>query len=248
MSFTVIYILGQPRTGSSFVGDWIARQQRILNAGEVWQSFRTLGDVTEPGFDAAQGRWAQSGGRAEKRAQIEADPFWAEVIAAPGDSPYVRLIHVAAQRGQALVDCSKSDHGLAAYEALGCYLVLVHSVRAFSTWAASMGKYRAQHGLAPLSGLRLLRAYLRLNRRYVGHGRRHPYQIAPQEQLGALDRVLDLSALPQGPQGGYHRAEMFGTPNFTPRFQDKRGTAQVTARDRLVFAMAGLRPRQELSQ
>lgn len=241
MSLTVVYILGQPRTGSSFVGDWIARQQRVLNAGEVWQTFRTLGDVTEAGFDAAGGRWAQPGARAEKRAQIKADPFWAEVLTAPAADPYARLIHAAQGRGQALVDCSKSDHGLARYEALGCQLVLVHSVRAFSTWATSMHKYRARHDLAPMPGWRLLRAYLRLNRRYAGHGRHHPYQIAPQERLAALDSVLDLGAVPGGPVGGYVRAEMFGTPNFTPRFEDSRGTAQITTRDRLVFALAGLR-------
>ena len=47
--FTVYYVVGLPRTGSTFVGDWIARHLNALNAGEVWQTFRSLGLVHEPG-------------------------------------------------------------------------------------------------------------------------------------------------------------------------------------------------------
>ena len=125
---TVYYVVGLPRTGSTFVGDWIARHLNALNAGEVWQTFRSLGLVHEPGFDGSQGRWAQPDTRAKKNVEIKAHPFWSKVLARSCDDPYAALIAEAGRHSRALVDCSKDDRGVKRYEELGCSVEIVHTL------------------------------------------------------------------------------------------------------------------------
>lgn len=241
-TFTVYYVVGQPRSGSTFVGDWIARDRNILNAGEVWQTFRSLGQVHEPGFETGTGRWARPAERAAKNAEIMADPFWSQVAAGDAEqTPYARLLHEARTRGDGLVDCSKTDSGLQAYLNLGCRVVVVHTVRAFGTWSASMRKYHQRHDLPPVASWRLLQAYVRINRRLAMYRGQLPYHCVPQERLADLQAHLDLSSEPSGPAGGYQRAEMFGTPNFTGTFEASRATSAVAPADRMLYILAGAR-------
>lgn len=56
--FTVYYVVGLPRTGSTFVGDRIARKLNIVNAGEVWQTFRSVALVSAPSVESQPSIWA----------------------------------------------------------------------------------------------------------------------------------------------------------------------------------------------
>lgn len=64
----VYYIVGRPRSGSTFVGDWIARELGILNAGEVWQTLRTLKALRPGALKDQTERWTQPKARASKKA------------------------------------------------------------------------------------------------------------------------------------------------------------------------------------
>lgn len=243
--FTVYYVVGQPRSGSTFVGDRLARSQGLVNAGEVWQTFRSVGLVQEPGFDSGRGRWARPKNRQEKNMAIAADPFWSQVLQAEQDGdalgdPYKALIEQAKKRTNGLVDCSKGDWGIAEYERLGCRVHVVHSVRAFTSWSTSMIKYQKQFSLPVRSRLRLLLAYLRVNRRLKRTWQNHNLRQIPQEQLQDIDMLLGLHKAPKQTDCGYLRAEMFGTPGFTGQFDPSRGTQRVTRFDRLCYRALGL--------
>lgn len=238
--FTVYYVVGQPRSGSTFVGDYIARMLEIVNAGEVWQTFRSVGLVIEPGFDSGQGRWARPEERATKNAEIANDPFWSQVLerAKSGD-PYAALVAEAGARAKGLVDCSKTDRGLAHYQALGCRVVVIHSLRAFSSWSDSMRKYQVKQGLPVISRPRLLLSYLRFNRQMRTRWNAHGYRAVMQEELGQINNALQFPADAKGPKGQYLRAEMFGTPGFTGQFDPNRATHKITLFDRLCRALIG---------
>lgn len=48
----IYYVVGLPRTVSTFVGDRIARKLNIVNAGEVWQTFRSVALVSAPSVES----------------------------------------------------------------------------------------------------------------------------------------------------------------------------------------------------
>lgn len=164
-AFTVYYVVDRPRTGSSFVGDWIARRLNILNAGEVWQTMREFERGGTPAMTPGIDRWGDPIARQEKRHEVLADPFWSQVTAREDADPYAELVAKARLKWQAIVDCSKTDAGIARYKALGCEVVVIHTVRAFSTWSKSVRCYRAQFDLPGRSVARLLVNYVRINRR-----------------------------------------------------------------------------------
>ncbi|RYH07471.1 hypothetical protein [Tropicimonas sp. IMCC6043] len=239
MTMRVYYLVGQPRSGSTFVGDWIARRLEAVNAGEVWQTMLAAGRLTDPTFDARSERWGKPEFRAAKRAEIEADPFWAEVLARPEGDPYAALLSVGGKKSDVLVDTSKTDHAVERYRALGCDVTVVHTIRAFSTWAASVRRYRTQYDQTPRSRARLLLAYLRRNRQFRNYRRTGPYILVPQEKLGRLEAVFDFPAAASGPEGAYLRCEMFGTPSFRTSFDADRADVRVSPADRLLYALVG---------
>lgn len=242
MSFTVYYVVGQPRTGSTFVGDRIARLQNVVNAGEVWQTFRSVGLVTQPGFDDSRAPWARREVRAEKNREIKADPFWSEVLLrAEHLQCYSALVQQASLDAQGLVDCSKTDIGIGYYLELGCEVVVVHSVRAFGSWAASMQKHAFRHGLPQQNSLRLLASYLRVNRAIRKLWMGQSYLAIAQEDLAKANTILAGLPAPQGIEGRYRNAEMFGTPGFSGTFDPARATVRVTRADRLFFRMIGIK-------
>lgn len=234
--FTVYYVVGQPRTGSTFVGDWVARKLNIINAGEVWQTFRSVSLVNEPGFEGGPGRWARAEERAAKNSEIVADPFWSRVLTrVSNNDPYAALLAEAGSQAIGLVDCSKSDHGVARYEALGCRVIVIHTIRAFSSWAASMQKHQRRLGIPVISRPRLLLSYLRVNRgirkRWLGHC----YFSIKQEQLDRIDTILHFPEEAHGKPGQFLRAEMFGTHNFTAEFNPSRSTQEIKPLDRIFY-------------
>ncbi len=235
--FTVYYVVGQPRSGSTFVGDWIARDRRILNAGEVWQTFRSLGFVSDAGFEKSGGRWARPEERERKNEEIRSDSFWSLVISEIDLAPYESLIRQAKIIGNGMVDCSKTDKGIERYLALGCEVVVIHTQRSFSTWATSMQGYNQRHQLPYVSRWRLLLAYLRVNLRHRRWTTKLPYFHVKQERLDNLDSDLDLVFAPRGAKQGYVRAEMFGTPNFIGSFDARRATSKTAPGDRLLYKM-----------
>lgn len=238
--FTVYYVVGNPRSGSSFVGDWIARDRQIINAGEVWQTFRSKAAVEEPKFDEGKGRWARPEERAKKNASIDADPFWVDVFDEGNSAPYRNLVLTARQRAIGLVDCSKTDRGLYYYKELNCRIVIVHTVRAFTTWALSMQKYAKRHELPETSQMKLLRGYIRSNRRYARLKSIYDYHLVYQECLDKLDQYVDLSNEPIGAENEYLRAEMFGTPGFSRSFERKRATTEMSWKDKLLLSLASV--------
>jgi hypothetical protein len=243
--FTVYYVVGHPRTGSSFVGDQVARRLDIVNAGEVWQTFRSVGLVKEPGFDDGPGRWARPKERAFKNDEIAANPFWAQVLKrAIDDDPYTALVREAEARAAGLVDCSKTDRGVARYEALGCQVVVIHTVRAFSSWAASMRKYQNRQGLPVMSHFRLLLSYLRFNHRMRQRWSEHGYRLVLQERLDRIDAALDFPVQAARASGQYLRAEMFGTPSFRGEFDPNRSTRAIRPFDRICYVALRIDPAQ----
>lgn len=238
--FTVFYIVGRPRTGSTFVGDWVARRLGILNAGEVWQTMRELEVTGTPTLVKGQDRWADPKARKIKRDEILADPLWSRVFAHAGRDAYSELIATARTQAQALVDCSKTDEGIERFRALGCKVVVIHTIRAFSTWSTSVDRYRAEYGLPRRSRLRLLYGYIRINRRLSKYKEEGEYHLVPQERLAELDEILPFAEISNSDGGRYRRHEMFGTPNFSETFSDRRATARVTFLDRLLYAAIGV--------
>ena len=93
----VYYVVGRPRSGSTFVGDWIARELDILNAGEVWQTLRTLNAVDPGALRDGEGRWTRPEARAAKEVEIRANPFWSRVLERPGDDLYAALVETASE-------------------------------------------------------------------------------------------------------------------------------------------------------
>ncbi|MGI3212204.1 hypothetical protein ACROSR_13930 [Roseovarius tibetensis] len=221
----------------------MARKLDIINAGEVWQTFRSVGLVNEPGFDGGQGRWARVEERATKNSEIVGDPFWSNVLARVSDSdPYAALLAEAGARAVGLVDCSKTDRGLARYDALRCRIVVVHTIRSFSSWAASMRKYQWRLGLPVISRSRLLISYVRINRRMRKRYMGHDYVPVFQEQLDRIDTILEFPSEAHGKSGQFLRAEMFGTPNFTSKFDSSRSTEDFKLIDRILFYAVGVDP------
>lgn len=243
MDFTVYYIVGQPRTGSTFVGDWLARKLNIVNAGEVWQTFRSVSLVNEPGFEGGSGRWARAEEQAAKNSKIATDPFWSRVLSRVSDSdPYAALLAEAGTRAIGLVDCSKTDRGIVHYKALGCRVVVIHTIRSFSSWAASMQKHQRRHRLPVNGRLRLLLSYLSFNRRMWKRWSVREYIVVLQEKLDEIDFILDLQAEKHGKPGQFLRAEMFGTPNFMSKFDSSRNTKEIKPLDRIIYYAVHIEP------
>lgn len=241
--FTVYYVVGRPRTGSTFVGDWIARQLNILNAGEVWQTMREFECAGIPAPFPGTDRWADPAARQEKRRGILADPFWSKVMASADADTYAVLVGTARQNWQAMVDCSKTDAGIARYKTLGCEVVVIHTVRAFSTWSKSVRRYRTEFDLPGRSAGRLLVNYLRINRRLSRYRAVGGYHAVPQERLGELDRILPFAPAGEPGKGGYERHEMFGTPDFQGDYSERRAAPRVTRLDRFLYTLIGISKR-----
>lgn len=237
----VYYVVGRPRSGSTFVGDWIARELDILNAGEVWQTVRTLSLDDKGGPIEGEGRWARPEARAAKNAEICADPFWSQVFSDPDLDPYAALVEKVQSRWSAFVDCSKTDEGIERYRQLGCKVIVVHTVRAYSTWVRSVRAYREQHDLARYGRLRLLVSYIRNNRRLARYAKTHDYYAIRQEQLAEAERHLPRGLSEHGSDGGYERHEMFGTPNFNSTYSQKRALPKVTWFDHILYWLIGAR-------
>lgn len=244
----VYYVAGQPRSGSTFVGDWVARHLNTVNAGEVWQTLRAMDRVQEENFTARTERWADPEQKARKRTEIEAIPFWADVLSRSIADPYEALVSVAAERGGAIVDTSKTDRGIARYEALGCNVVVIHTARAFSTWSRSVIKYRSQYNISVPSKLRLLRGYIKLNRRYSAYSRTHSYHAIPQERLNHIETLVSFPPEKIQPDGGYLRCEAFGTRNFTGTYDVERAASKTTFTDRLLYAFVGIETDAKLTK
>lgn len=237
----VYYVVGRPRSGSTFVGDWIARRLAIINAGEVWQTMRAVEAVELPGFDDGGGRWSKTEARAEKKQEILDDPFWSRVFSLNRDDPYAALIETVETEGDALVDCSKTDMGIERYNKLGCEVVVIHTVRAYSTWVRSVMRYRSDYGIARHGRLRLLASYVRNNLRLARLSRTYRYHAVRQEHLSELENHLTVDRPPTTTAGGYRRHEMFGTPNFTASFSKQRAAPEITFFDRLLYRLIGIR-------
>lgn len=239
--FTVYYVVGQPRTGSTFVGDRIARLNGIVNAGEVWQTFRSVGLVEQPGFEGSPAPWARPKAREKKNEAIRSDAFWRGVLAlAEKTEPYRALVEHAGTVAYALVDCSKTDRGIERYLDIGCKVVVIHTTRAFGSWAASVRKHAIRNQLPVPKKWRLLLAYIRLNRRFRQRWMAYDYLTMAQEDLAMADEIL--AALPKPKNGSDHEylnAEMFGTPGFSGTYEPNRSTLQVTFMDRIYSKLAG---------
>lgn len=236
----VYYILGLPRSGSTFVGDWLARHLNAVNAGETWQTFRTAGLVLDPAFERGGGKWFRSELRDRKIEQIAANAFWAPIIASAPDAPYPLFVEHARKWSDIIVDCSKVDRALPHYLALGCEVHVVHVVRAFSSWSCSMNKHRARDGRPAWSRLRMLGAYVRANRAGARWRKRLSYRRFFHEDLGEIEQRLGAEFFGSTHRGSYLRAEMFGTPDFTPHYDIDRAAISVTAFDKLLFQLAGV--------
>ena len=244
-NLTVYYIVGLPRSGSTFVGDWIARQLGGVNAGEVWQTFRAVELVRCPQFQAGDGYWAEPNRKAAKREQIKQSEFWTSIIDAAShhNDPYSALVERAGAQSQVLVDCSKVDNGIADYERLGCKVIVVHTLRSFSTWSASMKKYQAKLALPRRNSLRLFLTYLRMNWAYLSRWKGSTaYHLARQHRLGHLEEELPHIQANEAAQSTYERHEMFGTPGFRPDYQQARAEPSLTVLDRLLLRLLAGRP------
>jgi hypothetical protein len=232
--FTVYYIVGLPRTGSTFVGDWIARRLGIVNAGEVWQTLRTMDRVTSGGN---VGFWGLPENKASKAMAISTNSFWSDVLARPELDPYAALLAVVGQQWNAMVDCSKTDRGIAHYRALGCRVVVIHTVRAFTAWQASVVKYNQKYALPVPSRMRLALRYLKLNRRYCTLRRAMTYQVVPQELLAHVAEILEFSSGSGISKNYYRNAEMFGSPGYNGSLDPSRITQCITIYDHALYIM-----------
>ncbi len=238
--FTVYYVIGRPRSGSTFVGDYIARRLDIPNAGEVWQTFRSVKAVDDQRFEKGRGRWVRPQQRAAKNAEIFAHPFWSALLARPEQDPYAALVAEARERANGLVDCSKTTNGVACYEALGCKVVVVHTIRAYSTWARSMRTYHKTYGLSEFSSLKLLSSYVRGNLDFRKYQKSHPYCIVPLENLSVLEIWL-ATVKPSGCGAqGYVNCEMFGAPGFSGTYDSSRATGTANPFDRALYRLFGV--------
>lgn len=239
LGFTVFYVVGRPRTGSSFVGDWIAARRNILNAGEVWQTMREFEIAGTPSLKPGVDRWGDPTSRKEKRREILADPFWSEVLARKCADPYAAIVATAKEKWPAMVDCSKTDLGVARYKALGCKVIVIHTVRAFSSWSKSVNRYRIKSELSERSTARLLVNYIRLNRHMSRYRKMGDYHKVPLESLDDLERVLPFAEVGDACKNRYERHEMFGTENFHNTYSRVRATPRITWADRFIYALIG---------
>ena len=237
----VIYcIVGLPRSGSTFAGEWLARRLDAVNVGESWQTFRAVELV-----DQSPRRWRENSPiarerRAAKAQAIMQDPFWRKIVSSGADDPYRELLGAVGQWSDVVVDCSKVDLALRRYLELGCEVRVIHTVRPFSSWSRSMRRYHEHYGLAGFTRPRLLGAYLKRNRSLTRWRRTLPYQLLRHEDLGAIEQHLtpDASPAPGGRQ--YRRLEMFGAPNFVPSYDANRAAVSVSRTDQLIYRMAGI--------
>lgn len=233
----IFCVIGLPRSGSTFIGDWIARETNGINAGETWQTFRTSGLISDPRFERRAWKWVSGRGREQKAAQIVADPFWSKVMADAGSNPYRALTNIAKEDSGVLVDCSKVDKPLDAYISLGYEVRIVHSVRPFTTWSQSIRKYEIQHGRRPQLALRLLLSYIRVNRA-LGKWRSYKsYQVIRHEDIKLISSRLNLD-VKHGKK--YFRAEMFGTPSFSGEYNAARASVRVSKLDLILYFLAGI--------
>lgn len=235
---TVLYIIGQPRSGTTYVADWLAKRHGMINAGEVWQTLRCLRLVDDQHFDRMGQVWNKPHLRAVKSKKILEHPFWVEVAnKSANDNPYHSLVSVANLWGAGLVDSSKVDRGLQFYRQIGCSVMIIHVVRSFSTWSASIQKHQRRVGQKPMSRIRLLISYLRQNRRLVNRWSSDKYSVICQEELGQIDEVLDLSKNLIHNTKNYINAEMFGSQSYTGDFEVSKVTQSKTMADRFFYIL-----------
>ena len=238
----ILCILGLPRSGSTFVGDWLARKCSAVNVGESWQTLRTLGLVAHPSYANRCGKWSSRRHRDTKLGLIKQDPFWSAVADTPSANPFASVLREAAAHSDVIVDCSKTTHALAAYQALGCQIAAVHLIRPFSTWAKSMNRYSTEDGQRQRSKPRLLYAYLRNARQCHQITSRLPSICIQHENLGDLETHVDLSIVPNPNRARrYTRVEMFGTPNFKPQYDTSRAKTESTWFDKQLLRILKLR-------
>lgn len=238
--FTVYYIVGQARTGSTFVADWIARTLNIPNIGEAWQTFRSLGLVQQEGFQPDRSLWARQAMREKKNSEILSHWFWEPIVKPLPQKPYESLLKHCSRFSTSLVDSSKTDLGIRFYKSLGCKVVIVHTIRAFTTWSQSMRNYQAANALSKLSYLRLILAYIRANRSIKKYKANHDYYLVPQEDLKNLPAHLPMRTSQAEAHSRYFRADIFGAPNFSETFDPDRSTTTLRPIDRLLLRIVQL--------
>lgn len=237
----VFYLVGLPRSGSTFVGDWIARSVGAVNVGESWQTLRTIGLVDDQEYVRKGGKWQRPDRRAEMLERISSDEFWSSFRMDDRCSPYRKLLHVAAGYSDIVVDCSKVDYAIPMYRELGCDIRVVHVIRAFSTWSRSVNRYRAANDFAQLSSARLLYSYFTVNRLLSKWQYQHPYRLLQHDKLKQIETELKLEvpAPRSGDSRAYRRFEMFGTDNFVPKYDDNRAAAATSLGDSAVYRLLG---------
>lgn len=145
------------------------------------------------------------------------------------------------EQWSAFFDCSKIDEGIERYRELGCDVVVIHTVRAYSTWVRSMMKYRARYKLGQPGRIRLLIGYLRINRRLACYAQNYPYHAIRQEQLSQLKAHMPPDFTKSDFAGEYKRHEMFGAPNYSSSYSRQRAASKVTPLDRALYFMIGIR-------
>ena len=217
--YPVYYVVGLPRTGSTFLGDWVARRVGALNAGEVHQTLWALGQIDDQRYETQKRFHSKPDQREKTLEAAQTDDFWREIMSPGSVDPYRKLIDVASKTSGALVDTSKVDRGVPGYVAAGAAVQVLHIVRPFAAWKASMVKHQRRMAQPEIPGPRLLASFVRNNRAFKSLGKRYPYRMIRHEDLSRLDSIL--GELPVR-SDGYSRHELFGTPDYEASFDPAR--------------------------
>jgi hypothetical protein len=233
----VYYVVGLPRSGSTYVGTWIAHRRGIVNAGEVWQTFRTLGLVEQKGFREETHKWAKPDKREAKKQKVLESEFWCSVIEDYEEDPYFSLLSLVSKTHDELVDTSKLTFGLKKYNCLGCEICVVHTIRSFSSWRESFSKYHQEEHKAPISFLRMLFSYVKVNRTLSRLKRRYQYICVSLGSESNLESCLDDSFPKQ--EGTALNFEMFGARDFQPTFSEERANFKTTWFDLVLLKLCG---------
>ncbi|MBU3007659.1 hypothetical protein [Cobetia amphilecti] len=232
---TIYYVVGQPRSGSTFVGDWLARKLSTINAGEVWQTFRSLKLVYDANFEKNNGRWVQPEARKNKNTEIKGNPFWSEVLLQYDTDPYAALVSVSSRKSCSLIDTSKTDKGIVYYRSLGYKVIVIHTIRSFTSWAESMNKYQSRYKLKKYGIVRLLHSYVKSNLAYRRYRKCGEYYVVKQENLHKLEQ--ELSEIKKQKDGEYLRCEMFGTTGFVSTYKDERSSKKIKLLDKIIYKL-----------
>jgi hypothetical protein len=230
-------VVGLPRSGSTYVGTWIAHRRGIVNAGEVWQTFRTLGLVEQKGFREETHKWAKPDKREAKKQKVVESEFWRNVIENCGEDPYFSLLSLVSKKHDELVDTSKLIFGLNRYDYLGCEICVVHTVRSFSSWRDSFSKYHQEEHKVPASFPRMLFSYVKVNRTLSRLKRRYQYICVSLASEPNLENYL--SGFFPKQEGTALNFEMFGARSFQPTFSEERANFKTTWFDLVLLKLCG---------